>query len=103
MGIIDDHRSVGNGLGLENSGVITKVGHNVKSLKVGDRIIGCHSGSFITKMVLNEVLCAKIPDQFSELSFSEGAGMAAVFCTAIYALQDIARLNSKKVGQHQYS
>lgn len=99
MGIVTDHRAIGQGLGSEYSGIITKVGSNVSSLKVGDRVLGCRTGSFVTKIVLDKALCVKIPEDFA-ITSSEAASMPVVCCTAMYALENLARLNSEKVGPH---
>jgi NADPH:quinone reductase-like Zn-dependent oxidoreductase/malonyl CoA-acyl carrier protein transacylase/SAM-dependent methyltransferase len=95
MGIITDLPAVGDGLGLESCSVVTRVGSQVTGLKIGDRVIGCKTGSFTTKMVLDENLCVKIPE-IANLSHAEAATMPVVVCTALYALQDLARLDSKK-------
>jgi NADPH:quinone reductase-like Zn-dependent oxidoreductase len=77
------------------------VGSEVSSLKIGDRVIGCKTGSFTTKMVLSEKLCVKIPEN-SSLSDEEASTMPVVVCTALYALQDLARLDSSKVSIHSH-
>lgn len=101
MGIITDLPTIGDGLGLESCSVVTRVGSRVSSLKIGDRVIACKTGSFTTKMVLSEKLCVKIPATAS-LSDEEAATMPVVLCTAIYALQDLARLDSSKVSTPSY-
>ena len=101
MGIITDLPAIGDGLGLESCSVVTRVGSEVSSLKIGDRVIGCKTGSFTTKMVLSEKLCVKIPEKAS-LSDEEAATMPVVVCTALYALQDLARLDSSKVSIPSY-
>ncbi|KAH7378435.1 hypothetical protein DE146DRAFT_749699 [Phaeosphaeria sp. MPI-PUGE-AT-0046c] len=97
MGIITDLPAIGDGLGLESCSVVTHVGSNVSSLEVGDRVIGCKTGSFTTSMVLDEKLCVKIPEK-ALLSDEEASNMPVVVCTALYALQDLARLESSKTS-----
>ncbi|KAH3920303.1 hypothetical protein HBH56_002660 [Parastagonospora nodorum] len=95
MGIITDLPAIGDGLGLESCSIVTRVGSEVSSLKIGDRVIGCKTGSFTTKMVLSEKLCVKIPEH-SSLSNEEASTMPVVVCTALYALQDLAKLDASK-------
>jgi NADPH:quinone reductase-like Zn-dependent oxidoreductase len=83
------------GLGCECCGVVTRVGPEVKDLKVGDRVISIAPGSFATTLTASEKLCAKMPDQ---LSFLEGATIPCVYGTVIYSLIDLARLERGQVG-----
>ncbi|MCJ1385150.1 hypothetical protein MMC17_008269 [Xylographa soralifera] len=87
MGIVD---LVGRGLGCERSGIVRKVGPNVKHLNVGDRVLCCSDGSFSTTLVTSELFCARIPDS---LSFAEAATIPCVYGTVIYGLIDLARLS----------
>lgn len=89
MGVITEESSIGRGLGYEASGIVTKLGPDVKTLNVGDRIIMSSSGSFTTTHHLSEKLCAKMPDG---LSFTDGATMSAAYSTAILCLIDAAKL-----------
>ncbi|KAI9657994.1 MAG: Type I Iterative PKS [Bathelium mastoideum] len=88
-GIIEGKTLEGDGLGAESSGVIEKVGPDVKSLAPGDRCMVFASGNFSTTMTTCESNCVKIPDG---LSFVEAACMATVYCTVIYSLIDKARV-----------
>ncbi|KAI1820897.1 hypothetical protein F4861DRAFT_545132 [Xylaria intraflava] len=75
--------------GYEAAGIIRRVGSEVKSLSVGDRVIAMGVGMFATIVNTSELLCEKLPDG---MSFADGATMPIVFATAIYSLIDIARL-----------
>ncbi|KAK3318237.1 KR domain-containing protein [Apodospora peruviana] len=66
------------GPGCECSGVVTRVRPDVKGLKVGDRVISIAAGSFATKLMTRENLCAKMPDN---LGFSEGETIPCVYGT----------------------
>ncbi|KAI1110618.1 hypothetical protein F5Y14DRAFT_345509 [Nemania sp. NC0429] len=75
--------------GYEASGVVRRVGPEVKELSIGDRVIVMGVGTFSTVINTSELLCTKIPDG---MSFAEAASMPIVFATAIYSLIDVASL-----------
>ncbi|KIM92741.1 hypothetical protein OIDMADRAFT_62276 [Oidiodendron maius Zn] len=77
------------GLGLEASGVVCRVGLQAKQFSVGDRVMLFHDGSFSTHVTVPEALCKKIPDN---LTFEEAATMPLVYATAVYALFNIGGL-----------
>lgn len=87
MGVVELN---GRGLGCERSGIITKVGPDVKYLKNGDRVLCCSDGSFSTSLSVSELCCAKIPES---LSFVEAATIPLVYSTVIHGLMDIAHLS----------
>ena len=74
--------------------MVTRLGPDVKDLRVGDRVILFSRGSFSTSIITSEKLCEVIPD---ELSFEEGATMPCVYATAIYSLIDIGGLKRGQV------
>jgi NADPH:quinone reductase-like Zn-dependent oxidoreductase len=86
MGIVDGTHQ---GLGFEGSGTISRVGPEVQSLCVGDRVLLCDGACFSTRIVTSSKLCARIPDQ---LSFEEAATMPCVYSTVIHALINVGRL-----------
>lgn len=94
-GVIVDQHAIGRGLGYESCGVVTKVGSEARSLKIDDRVY-CSSGggAFTSRLVLREKLCFKIPDT---LSMEHAGTMPIVYCTAMYCLEDIARIEAGKV------
>ena len=92
MGVVD---GVNDGLGLECSGIIRKVGSNVRDLKIGDRVIMFEHGCLATRLTVPSRHCAKIPD---ELSFQDAATMPCVCSTVIYALLIIGRLEKGQVS-----
>ncbi|KAI0400470.1 hypothetical protein F4802DRAFT_610078 [Xylaria palmicola] len=76
-------------LGCEASGVIRRIGPNVKKFHVGDRVILLGQQTFATVLTLPELLCEKLPP---EVNFVEGASLPVVFATAIQSLINVARL-----------
>ncbi|KAF2267503.1 hypothetical protein CC78DRAFT_490418 [Lojkania enalia] len=86
MGIVDGPKDR---LGLEGSGVIRKVGPNVRHLQVGDRVMISDLGCFATRIVTSSKLCARIPDN---LTFEGAATMPCVYSTVIHSLVDVAQL-----------
>jgi NADPH:quinone reductase-like Zn-dependent oxidoreductase/SAM-dependent methyltransferase len=80
MGIVEGYKP---GLGIECSGVIRKIGPNVKNLSVGDRVMTIGHGCFTTNFVTEANLVIKISDK---LSFEEAATIPCVYATAIHAL-----------------
>ena len=76
-------------LGSECSGVIISTGKNVTHLSPGDRVCGLAVGTFGHHTRTPSLLVSKIPEQ---MSFAIAATIPVVFCTALYSLQMIARL-----------
>jgi NADPH:quinone reductase-like Zn-dependent oxidoreductase len=93
--VIEDQRSIGRGLGCDCSGIVTRVGPKAEDLRVGDRVLCVETGSFRSRIALGEKLCAKVPNQ---ISFEEAATMTTVFGTALYCLEDIARMKKGDVS-----
>ncbi|KJZ77319.1 hypothetical protein HIM_03043 [Hirsutella minnesotensis 3608] len=76
-------------VGLEGSGIISRVGSAIHDLAVGDRVMLMDLGCLSTHKVARGSLVVRIPDT---LSFEDAATMPAVFTTVIYALLNIAHL-----------
>ncbi len=76
-------------LGLECTGVVTRVGHDVRDVAVGDRVVAVGEGSLASHVVVNAALVAQLPDH---VSFEQGSGFPIAFLTAARALEDVARL-----------
>lgn len=82
-------------LGLETAGFVRRVGSNVKSLSVGNRVFAlAPHGCITTNAILPAPLCVKIPD---DLSFEEAATMPICFVTALRSLVDIGQLQKGQV------
>lgn len=93
LGLLSDE-AVENGfagatLGLEFSGVVSRVGERVSGFKPGDRVVGFGPASFSTRAVTTTTALSLIP---SGLSFEAAATIPATFFTVWYALCHQARL-----------
>ncbi|KAL1883305.1 Type I Iterative PKS [Diaporthe australafricana] len=91
MGIVDGNEGDASGLGVECSGVVTKLGPDVVDLHVGDRVAVIATSSYSTVLKTPADMCVKIPDN---LSFEEAATMPSVFGTVIYGLLHLANLEA---------
>ncbi|KAL6796632.1 putative polyketide synthase [Trichoderma sp. SZMC 28012] len=76
-------------LGVECSGVVTRVGDDVTKYKPGDRVITFRLGCFRTFLRNPEGMFEKIPDT---LSFDDAASIPCVYSTVYYSLFYVARL-----------
>ena len=92
MGIVDGPKDK---LGLEGSGVVCRVGPEVKDLSVGDRVFISDLGCFSTRMMTSAKLCARIPDG---LTFENAATMPCVYSTVIHSLINVGRLEKGEVN-----
>jgi NADPH:quinone reductase-like Zn-dependent oxidoreductase len=79
------------GWGIEGSGVVTAVGSEVTSLKVGDRIMTLTSDFLCSERVITPDRCVKIPNT---LSFEAAATMPCVYATVIHCLLKVGRLQN---------
>lgn len=86
MGIVEGYKP---GLGIECSGIVRKVGSNVKDLSPGDRVMTIGHGCFTTNFISEASLVVKIPDS---LSFEDAATVPCVYSTAIHALINVGGL-----------
>jgi NADPH:quinone reductase-like Zn-dependent oxidoreductase len=76
--------------GYEMSGVVKKIGHEVRSLKVGDQVMaGIRFGGYASVVKVPEWQAIKIP---SGLSLSDGAAIPVNFFTAELALHEFFRV-----------
>lgn len=78
-------------LGYECSGIVSKIGPNVQSLKVGDRVMAAGDGAFGTFFRVPEIVTFKIPDF---MSFEMAATIPVAYGTAYYSLK-AARLSAE--------
>lgn len=81
-------------LGLEGSGIVTKVGSDVLDLRVGDRVMVSQVGIFKTTAVIPASRCLPIPEG---LSLESGASLPCVYATAIYSLVTVGKLEKHQV------
>ena len=78
--------------GGEVAGVVSAVGEGVKSLKVGDRVIGSVGwGGMAEKLAVAEARCIPIP---SAMPFDEAAAFIMTYGTSHYSLKQRASLKA---------
>jgi NADPH:quinone reductase-like Zn-dependent oxidoreductase len=84
-------------LGRDFSGVVSAVGAGVTDLAVGDAVFGVTDqgieGAYAEKIAINAAIIARKPDR---LSHAEAAALGLTSLTALWAIEDTARL---KAGQ----
>lgn len=71
-------------LGHECSGTVSKVGSNVRSLKLGDRVMSTGDGLFATSVRVPEIRVCKIP---YTMTFEAAASVPVAYGTAYFALK----------------
>ena len=80
-------------LGRDFSGVVSAVGAGVDDLEVGDAVFGVTipgtEGAYAEKIAIKAAIVAKKPQKLSHV---EAAAMALTSLTAIWALEDTAKL-----------
>jgi acyl transferase domain-containing protein/NADPH:quinone reductase-like Zn-dependent oxidoreductase len=95
LGTPDVHAALSKGViplsttGSEASGVVVAIGPDVSGLQVGDRVACLTKGAFATRVRAD---AAKVFKLSPEMSFAEGAALPLAYCTAYYALVEVARL-----------
>ena len=80
-------------LGQECSGVVTRAGSGTSGLRVGDRVCAIAAGSIANTVRCKADCTVKLPDA---ISFSSGASIPLVYCTAQYCLAHVARLKANE-------
>ncbi|MEG0139698.1 MAG: SDR family NAD(P)-dependent oxidoreductase [Comamonas sp.] len=93
MGLLPDE-AVENGfagasLGLEFSGVVSRVGDKVRELQVGDAVMGFGASCFASHVVTPAHAVANMPTHWS---FEAAATVPTVFLTVYYAFKQLADL-----------
>ncbi|KAF1731582.1 Compactin diketide synthase mokB [Beauveria bassiana] len=78
-------------LGVECAGTVSRIGSNVRSLRVGDRVCAMTHGAYGTYARCPATSAGLIPEG---ISFETSASIPVVYCTAYYGLVDLARLES---------
>lgn len=76
-------------LGIECAGIVSRIGHGVTSLAVGDRVCAMSHGAYSTVARCPATSAARIP---ASMSFETAASIPVVYCTAYYGLIDLGRL-----------
>ncbi|KAI1376577.1 hypothetical protein F4677DRAFT_418954 [Hypoxylon crocopeplum] len=78
-------------LGLECSGVVTRLGKDVTEFSVGDRVMTCTLGWYKTFIRNTQDMFQRLPNT---MSFEEGATMMISYGTAVYSIFNVARLQA---------
>ena len=93
MGLLSDeaveHGFAGPTLGMELSGVVSRLGEGVDQFAVGDEVIAFAPASFATRAVTSIDAVVRKPDDWSHES---AATIPTTFFTAYYALHHLAHL-----------
>jgi NADPH:quinone reductase-like Zn-dependent oxidoreductase len=80
-------------LGRDFSGIVSQVGDGVTDLKIGDAVFGVtdqgKEGAYAEKIAIKAAIVAKKP---AKLSHGDAAAMGLTSLTAIWALEDTAKL-----------
>ena len=76
-------------LGVECSGTVARVGSNVNTLRVGDRVCAMSLGAYGTYARCSATSAAVIPD---DMGFEIAASIPVVFSTAYYAIVGVAHM-----------
>lgn len=76
-------------IGIECSGIVSRIGAKVKSLAVGDRVCAMSLGAYSTVARCPATSAARIP---TSMSFTTAASIPVVYCTAYYGLVELGRL-----------
>ncbi len=93
MGLLSDE-AVENGfagptLGMELSGVVTKVGSAVTEFKAGDEVVGFAPACFSSRVITQTTAITHKPKAWS---FEEAATIPTTFFTVYYALKHLAQI-----------
>jgi NADPH:quinone reductase-like Zn-dependent oxidoreductase/acyl carrier protein/SAM-dependent methyltransferase len=95
MGLLPDEAVekgfAGASLGLEFSGIVTRVGARVRDLQAGDQVMGFGPACFASHVVTRADAVALMPDEWS---FETAATVPTVFFTVYYALRHLADLQA---------
>lgn len=76
-------------IGIECAGIVSRIGANVTTLAVGDRVCAMTEGAYSTFARCPETSATKIPDT---MPFEMASSIPVVYCTAYYGLIELGRL-----------
>ncbi|KAK3322951.1 hypothetical protein B0H66DRAFT_515672 [Apodospora peruviana] len=76
-------------LGVEFSGVVTRVGSNVTKLMTGDKVVSWSPGWYRTYLRTRADTVQKMPD---DMTYEQGASMPSAYAAAVYCIFHLARL-----------
>ncbi|KAI1820657.1 hypothetical protein F4861DRAFT_50798 [Xylaria intraflava] len=78
-------------LGIECSGIVTRLGKDVSGYAIGDRVLTVANGWYRTYVRNSQENFQKLPES---MSFEEGASMMISYGTAAYSIYNAARLEA---------
>ena len=84
-----ERSALGREVGMEASGVVRRVGPDVRNCRVGDEVAFLQGGCIANRVVVHEHLVFARPGR---LSMEEAASSLSVYVTAYYSLVHLARL-----------
>ena len=84
-----EHSALENNIGIEGSGVVRRVGADVRHLRPGDEVVFTMGGCIANRVVVNQFTVFPKP---SSLNPVQGAAILSVYVTSYYALLYLARL-----------
>ena len=84
-----ERSALGREVGMEASGVVRRVGSDVRHCRVGDEVAFLQGGCIANRVVVHEHLVFAKPER---LSMEEAASSLSVYVTAYYSLKYLARL-----------
>ena len=84
-----ERSALGHAVGMEGSGIVRRVGSEVRNCRVGDRVAFIAGGCIANRVVVPEYLVFTKPDS---LSMEQAASTLSVYVTAYYSLIHLARL-----------
>lgn len=76
-------------LGVDCSGIVSRVGEGVSKFKAGDKVMTWRLGTFRTYTRSPESMCVAIPEG---MGFGTAASLPVIYSTAYYAIFETARL-----------
>ncbi len=84
-----ERSALGHEVGMEASGVVSRIGRDVQDLSVGDEVVFLKGGCIANRVVANQHLVFPKPDR---LDMVQAASVLSVHVTAYYSLVHLARL-----------
>ncbi len=84
-----ERSAMGREVGMEGSGVVTRIGTDIREFRVGDEVIFTHGGCISNRVIVDQHRVFTKP---RHLSMEASASVLTVYVTAYYALIHLARL-----------
>ena len=81
-------------LGSEGAGIVRRIGSQVTTLNIGDRVAVLEQHAFSSLLVTQEQFCVNIPDW---LSLDEASCMFIPYMTAMHSLMNVGGLQKGQV------